>query len=94
MHFQGSNSCNEDDLDLYEIKLNLIQNQCVLLFELTAFGTIPEARHLILKNFSIPISEPKPASVRTYPSFPTNFKAIMSARIELQPCAILAKGPA
>lgn len=29
----------------------------------TTLGTRPEARHLILKNFSIPISAPKPASV-------------------------------
>lgn len=29
----------------------------------TTLGTRPEARHLMLKNFSIPISAPKPASV-------------------------------
>lgn len=29
----------------------------------TTFGCRPEARHLMLKNFSIPMSAPKPASV-------------------------------
>uniref|UniRef100_A0A1A9VJG4 Uncharacterized protein n=1 Tax=Glossina austeni TaxID=7395 RepID=A0A1A9VJG4_GLOAU len=47
-----------------------------------------------VRNFSIPISEPKPASVQTKPSLPTNFKAISSATIDEQPCAILANGPA
>jgi len=36
----------------------------------TAFGSKPEQRHLMLKNFSIPMSAPKPASVTTNPSGP------------------------
>ena len=31
------------------------------------FGTRPEARHLMSKNFSAPMSDPKPASVHTKP---------------------------
>jgi len=46
--------------------------------------------HFISKNFSAPRSAPKPASVTTYSD---NFKAVLVAIIELQPCAILANGP-
>mmetsp|Transcript_4613 Transcript_4613/g.10930 ORF Transcript_4613/g.10930 Transcript_4613/m.10930 type:complete len:239 (+) Transcript_4613:551-1267(+) len=59
-----------------------------------AFGFKPLYRHLILKNFSIPISAPNPASVTQYPSFPTNFSAISSATTDEFPVAILANGPA
>lgn len=31
--------------------------------------------HLMLKNFSIPMSAPKPASVTTYPFSPTSLRA-------------------
>mmetsp|Transcript_10753 Transcript_10753/g.25326 ORF Transcript_10753/g.25326 Transcript_10753/m.25326 type:complete len:377 (+) Transcript_10753:521-1651(+) len=56
-------------------------------------GFRPEARHLILKNFSPPMSDPKPASVSTYPSLPTSLRAIRSATTDELPCAMLAKGP-
>mmetsp|Transcript_27223 Transcript_27223/g.84633 ORF Transcript_27223/g.84633 Transcript_27223/m.84633 type:complete len:263 (+) Transcript_27223:328-1116(+) len=46
------------------------------------------------KHFSPPISAPKPASVTTYPSAPTNFRPTLSATMEELPCAMLAKGPA
>jgi len=55
----------------------------------TQLGTKFEYRHFMLKNFSIPISAPKPASVTTKPSFPTSFNAILSATIEEFPCARL-----
>mmetsp|Transcript_435 Transcript_435/g.842 ORF Transcript_435/g.842 Transcript_435/m.842 type:complete len:210 (+) Transcript_435:839-1468(+) len=58
------------------------------------FGFRPDSRHLMLKNFSIPISAPKPASVTTYPSFPTNFNASRSATMLELPIAIFANGPA
>ena len=32
----------------------------------TASGDMPEKRHLMLKNFSAPMSAPNPASVTTY----------------------------
>jgi len=55
-----------------------------------AEGFSPALRHLMSKNFSAPRSAPKPASVTTYsPSFSAVFVAIT----ELQPWAILAKGP-
>ena len=40
------------------------------------------------------MSAPNPASVITYPSSPTSFRAILSATMEEFPCAIFAKGPA
>lgn len=55
---------------------------------------VPLYRHLMLKNFSIPMSAPNPASVTTNPSSPTSFRAILSARIEELPWAMLANGPA
>mmetsp|Transcript_20033 Transcript_20033/g.36372 ORF Transcript_20033/g.36372 Transcript_20033/m.36372 type:complete len:278 (+) Transcript_20033:744-1577(+) len=58
------------------------------------FGLSPDARHLILKNFSIPISAPNPASVTTNPSFPTSLSANSSATILELPVAMLANGPA
>ena len=42
------------------------------------------------KNFSAPRSAPNPASVTTISE---SFNASFVARTELQPCAILAKGP-
>mmetsp|Transcript_14877 Transcript_14877/g.27050 ORF Transcript_14877/g.27050 Transcript_14877/m.27050 type:complete len:294 (+) Transcript_14877:854-1735(+) len=57
-------------------------------------GFRPDSRHLMLKNFSIPISAPNPASVTTYPSSPTNFNANRSATILEFPMAIFANGPA
>ena len=56
-----------------------------------ASGVRPDARHLISKNFSAPMSAPKPASVQTI-SFVA--RAIRSAMIELLPWAMLANGPA
>ena len=50
--------------------------------------------HLMLKNFSIPMSAPKPASVTTNPWFPTSLRAILSAKIDEFPWAMLANGPA
>lgn len=50
-------------------------------------------RHFILKNFSIPMSAPNPASVNTKPSSPTSLSAIKSANEELAPWAIFANGP-
>ena len=55
-----------------------------------ASGRSPEARHLMLKNFSAPMSAPKPASVTTKSLVA---RAIRSARIELLPWAMLANGP-
>mmetsp|Transcript_14050 Transcript_14050/g.41869 ORF Transcript_14050/g.41869 Transcript_14050/m.41869 type:complete len:268 (-) Transcript_14050:1060-1863(-) len=46
------------------------------------------------KHFSPPMSAPKPASVTTKPSGPTNLRAALSATTELLPCAMFAKGPA
>lgn len=60
----------------------------------TASGVFCAARHLMSKNFSMPMSEPKPASVTQKPFRPTNFNAILSAIIDEQPCAIFANGPA
>ena len=51
----------------------------------------PDARHLMSKNFSAPMSAPKPASVQTM-SLVTS--ASRSAMIELLPWAMLANGPA
>mmetsp|Transcript_48822 Transcript_48822/g.99692 ORF Transcript_48822/g.99692 Transcript_48822/m.99692 type:complete len:253 (+) Transcript_48822:129-887(+) len=48
----------------------------------------------MLKNFSIPMSAPKPASVMQYPSGPTTLSAIWSAMMEEFPWAMFAKGPA
>mmetsp|Transcript_8713 Transcript_8713/g.22735 ORF Transcript_8713/g.22735 Transcript_8713/m.22735 type:complete len:244 (-) Transcript_8713:576-1307(-) len=47
----------------------------------------------MLKNFSPPMSEPKPASVSTYPLLPTSLSASLSATTDEFPCAMLAKGP-
>mmetsp|Transcript_3448 Transcript_3448/g.5023 ORF Transcript_3448/g.5023 Transcript_3448/m.5023 type:complete len:387 (+) Transcript_3448:543-1703(+) len=57
-------------------------------------GTSPLYRHLMLKNFSMPMSAPKPASVITNPSGPASFSATWSATMELFPWAMFAKGPA
>mmetsp|Transcript_35569 Transcript_35569/g.39648 ORF Transcript_35569/g.39648 Transcript_35569/m.39648 type:complete len:286 (-) Transcript_35569:734-1591(-) len=59
-----------------------------------ALGFKPLYRHLMLKNFSIPMSAPKPASVTQNPSGPISLRAIWSATTELFPVAILANGPA
>ena len=48
----------------------------------------------MLKNFSMPMSAPKPASVTTYPSDPTSFNAMSSAMMEEFPVAMFANGPA
>lgn len=56
-------------------------------------GLSPAVQHLMLQNFSNPISDPNPASVITYPFSPTSFKASSSATIEEFPWAIFAKGP-
>ena len=42
------------------------------------------------KNFSMPMSEPKPDSVTTYSP---SFSATRSATSELLPCAMFANGP-
>ena len=55
-----------------------------------ASGSRPEARHLMSKNFSAPMSAPKPASVTTMSAVR---RAMRSAMMELFPCAIFAKGP-
>ena len=55
-----------------------------------ASGRRPDARHLMSKNFSAPMSAPNPASVHTM-SFVA--RAMRSASTELLPCAMLAKGP-
>ena len=55
-----------------------------------ASGVRPEARHLMSKNFSAPMSAPKPASVTTM-SFVAS--ATRSARTELLPWAMLPNGP-
>jgi hypothetical protein len=56
-----------------------------------ASGVSPEARHLMLKNRSAPMSAPNPASVirKSPPCMP-----IRSATTEELPCAMLPKGPA
>mmetsp|Transcript_20905 Transcript_20905/g.45514 ORF Transcript_20905/g.45514 Transcript_20905/m.45514 type:complete len:278 (-) Transcript_20905:888-1721(-) len=59
-----------------------------------ALGFNPLYRHLILKNFSIPMSAPKPASVTQNPSGPTSLRAISSATTDEFPVAMLANGPA
>mmetsp|Transcript_19119 Transcript_19119/g.62755 ORF Transcript_19119/g.62755 Transcript_19119/m.62755 type:complete len:268 (-) Transcript_19119:541-1344(-) len=46
------------------------------------------------KHFSPPMSAPKPASVTTKPSSPTNFRPTLSATTDELPWAMLAKGPA
>mmetsp|Transcript_11524 Transcript_11524/g.43035 ORF Transcript_11524/g.43035 Transcript_11524/m.43035 type:complete len:320 (+) Transcript_11524:601-1560(+) len=48
----------------------------------------------MLKNFSPPMSAPKPASVTQYPSSPTSLSATLSATMLLLPCAMFANGPA
>mmetsp|Transcript_8357 Transcript_8357/g.18239 ORF Transcript_8357/g.18239 Transcript_8357/m.18239 type:complete len:227 (+) Transcript_8357:1266-1946(+) len=48
----------------------------------------------MLKNFSMPMSAPKPASVMTKPSGPASLSATWSATMEEFPVAMLAKGPA
>ena len=53
-------------------------------------GARPEARHLMSKNFCAPMSAPKPASVTTISEVAS---ATRSARMELLPWAMLAKGP-
>mmetsp|Transcript_27402 Transcript_27402/g.71922 ORF Transcript_27402/g.71922 Transcript_27402/m.71922 type:complete len:343 (+) Transcript_27402:644-1672(+) len=60
----------------------------------TAEGMSPEARHFMSKNFSIPMSAPKPASVTTNPSWPTSLRATLSAMMDELPTAMLANGPA
>ncbi len=55
-----------------------------------ASGTRPEARHLMSKNFSAPMSAPKPASVTTMSEVA---RATRSAMIELLPWAMFANGP-
>ncbi|ANB12680.1 hypothetical protein AWJ20_944 [Sugiyamaella lignohabitans] len=68
----------------------------------TTSGTRPEDRHLMLKKRSPPIVKSKPASVTTNPalsspsssSVPASLRAILSAKTELAPILILAKGPA
>mmetsp|Transcript_7833 Transcript_7833/g.25103 ORF Transcript_7833/g.25103 Transcript_7833/m.25103 type:complete len:341 (-) Transcript_7833:461-1483(-) len=59
-----------------------------------ALGTRPDSRHFMLKNFSAPMSAPKPASVMTMPSLPASCSATRSATIDELPMAMLAKGPA
>mmetsp|Transcript_2623 Transcript_2623/g.7805 ORF Transcript_2623/g.7805 Transcript_2623/m.7805 type:complete len:204 (+) Transcript_2623:536-1147(+) len=56
----------------------------------TQSGRQPLARALMLKNFSAPMSEPKPASVTTKSAAPS---ATRSATTLEFPCAMLAKGP-
>ena len=56
----------------------------------TAFGRSPPARQTMLKNFSIPMSEPKPLSVTTKSP---SLSASRSATSELLPCAMFANGP-
>ena len=56
-----------------------------------ASGARPEARHLMLKNRSAPMSAPKPASVtRKSPVW----MPIRSARTEDAPLAMFPNGPA
>ena len=55
-----------------------------------ASGRSPDARHLMSKNFSAPMSAPKPASVTTMSEVD---RATRSAMIELLPWAMLANGP-
>ena len=50
----------------------------------------PPTRQMMLKNFSIPMSDPKPDSVTTYSP---SFRATRSATSELLPCAMFANGP-
>mmetsp|Transcript_2029 Transcript_2029/g.7063 ORF Transcript_2029/g.7063 Transcript_2029/m.7063 type:complete len:359 (+) Transcript_2029:534-1610(+) len=57
-------------------------------------GTFPLERHLMLKNFSAPMSAPKPASVTQKPSGPASLSASWSATMDELPWAMLAKGPA
>ena len=57
----------------------------------TADGAIPPLRHTMSKNFSIPMSEPKPDSVITYSP---SFWPIRSATSDELPCAMFANGPA
>ena len=57
-------------------------------------NSIPLERHFILKNFSMPMSAPNPASVTRYPPSPTSFSPILSAKMEELPWAMLANGPA
>ena len=57
----------------------------------TALGAIPPLRQTMSKNFSIPMSEPKPDSVITYSP---SFWPIRSATSDELPCAMLANGPA
>src|ERR1035437_7918793 len=53
-------------------------------------GLSPDARHLISKNFSAPMSAPKPASVHTISLVAS---ARRSARTEFLPWAMFANGP-
>src|SRR6266446_2839986 len=55
-----------------------------------ASGLSPAARHLMSKNFSAPRSVAKPASVR---QMSPSLSAMRVAMTELQPWAMLAKGP-
>ena len=56
----------------------------------TAEGHRPVLRHLMSRNFSAPRSAPKPASVTTQSP---SLSAVRVAMAELQPWAMLAKGP-
>ena len=56
-----------------------------------ASGTRPDVRHLMLKNRSAPMSEPKPASVTRYSPA---WIPIRSAMTDELPWAMLPKGPA
>ena len=56
----------------------------------TASGPSPPSRHLMSKNFSAPRSAPNPASVTTMSPSLSPARVAIS---ELQPCAMLAKGP-
>mmetsp|Transcript_6815 Transcript_6815/g.21881 ORF Transcript_6815/g.21881 Transcript_6815/m.21881 type:complete len:263 (+) Transcript_6815:328-1116(+) len=60
---------------------------------MTQFGVRSLWRHLMLKNFSMPMSAPKPASVTQKPSSPARLRATWSAMMDELPCAMLANGP-
>lgn len=76
-------------------KLSLAIPPCILIARIvatttTADGSKPASRALISMNFSAPKSDPKPASVTTISA---KSLAVSVAKIELQPCAMLANGP-
>ena len=56
----------------------------------TALGVSSPTRQTMSKNFSMPMSAPKPDSVMT---MSPSLSAIRSATRELLPCAMFAKGP-